>query len=201
MMKANFIETIKILDGKIFNLPLHQARMETTMKHHFGSKIFPDLSEIIHVPTEYKSGLVKCRVLYSDSLESIDFQEYSFRRVNRLKLVEDNEIDYRFKAEDRTRINELRASLSVDEDILIVKNGEITDTSFTNVVFQNTFDLYTSSSCLLAGTKRKYLLKNGIIKERKIRVENINEFSKVYLINAMIDLEDEVAVAIDKIDF
>jgi hypothetical protein len=45
------------------------------------------------------------------------------------------------------------------------------------------------------------LLKNSIIKEREIRVENLPAYKKVHLINAMIDLEDEISVLADAIVF
>lgn len=194
MNKPVFIESIKVLDGKIYLLALHQERMENTMKHHFGLSTFPLLSQVISIPHEFKKGLVKCRVLYADSILRIDFQNYAFRKINRLKLVENNTICYHFKAEDRTELNHLSQQAGAGEEILIVKDGYITDTSYSNVVLQKGGNLYTPHLPLLKGVKRRYLLDKGIVKERKIEVKDLHEYDRVYLINAMIDLEDEVMV-------
>lgn len=194
MNKPTFIESIKILDGKIYHLPLHQERMENTMKHHFGNVKLPLLSLAINIPMEYRKGLVKCRLLYTDSILRVDFQNYSFRKINRLKLVEDNDISYRFKAEDRTRLNRLSEQAKAGEEILIVKNGLLTDTSYSNIVLQKGSNLYTPLIPLLKGVKRRYLLDKGIIKEHNIEAKSLHEYERVYLINAMIDLDDEVMV-------
>ena len=84
------------------------------------------------------------------------------------------------------------------DDILIVKNSLITDTSYTNVVFEDSNEkLYTPTSTLLPGTKRKQLLDAGIIHEKKIHVNDIKLYKGVYLINAMIDIEDNLFIDID----
>ncbi len=55
------------------------------------------------------------------------------------------------------------------DDIIITKNGNITDSSFSNLVFESSDGaLFTPETYLLeGGTKRKFLLKNGIIREKK----------------------------------
>lgn len=199
MNSLKFIETIKILDGKIYNLPLHQKRMERTMQYHFGGDIFPRLDERISIPSGLESGLIKCRVLYSNDLLSVDFQEYKFREIEYLKLLVSDDIEYSFKSENRLIFNTLSSELKVGKEALIVKKGMISDTTFSNVVLQNEEGFFTPSTPLLRGVKRESLLTEGVIKERKIRVEDLNEYSKIYLINAMIDIEDEVVVDISNV--
>ena len=103
-------------------------------------------------------------------------------------------LDYSFKYADRTEWNALLEQKTGCDDILIVKNGYITDTSFSNVVFENETGLFTPSTYLLAGTKRQSLLQKGIIKEAEISIENIGLYSKLYLINTMIDIEDNLCI-------
>ncbi len=196
MNSLKFIETIKILDGKIYNLLLHQKRMERTMQYHFGGDIFPRLDERISIPLGLESGLIKCRVLYSNDLLSVDFQEYKFKEIKYLKLLVSDDIEYSFKSENRLIFNTISTELKVGEEVLIVKNGMISDTTFSNVVLQNEEGFFTPSTPLLRGVKRESLLEEGVIKEREIRVEDLNQYSKIYLINAMIDIEDEVVVDI-----
>ena len=39
------------------------------------------------IPWEMKHGVVKCRILYSSSIEKVEFQQYTCRKVSSLKLV------------------------------------------------------------------------------------------------------------------
>ncbi len=195
MSQPMFIETIKVKDGVFYNLPLHFARLEKTAIHFFGIAPSLKLSGDM-IPDELRSGLVKCRVTYSSRILSVEFEPYVFRKISSLALVEDNTIDYTYKTLNRHLLNTLYSHRGNCDDILIVRNGLITDTSYANVVFENPQGLFTPQSCLLAGTKRQYLLKKGVVQELNITKDNIASFSKLYLINAMIDLEDEVCVSL-----
>jgi 4-amino-4-deoxychorismate lyase len=73
------------------------------------------------------------------------------------------------------------------DDIIIIKDGYVTDTSFSNLVFSEGEQLFTPSSFLLNGTKRQQLLRDGKIKEKEIKMADINKYSNVFLINSMAD--------------
>ncbi|PXV68946.1 4-amino-4-deoxychorismate lyase [Dysgonomonas alginatilytica] len=190
-----FVESIKVKDGVFYNLPLHIARLNRTAMHFFGSAPVLKLLEDM-IPEALKVGLVKCRVTYGSQIVSIEFEPYVFRRISSLTLVEGNAIDYTYKSADRSALNTLFSRKATGDDILIVKNGLIADTSFANVVFRNSKGFFTPKSYLLGGTKRQYLLGKGIIRETDISVDDLSSFSKIYLINAMIDLEDEICIMI-----
>ncbi|MEM8863787.1 MAG: hypothetical protein AAGD96_36215, partial [Chloroflexota bacterium] len=51
---------------------------------------------------------------------------------------------------------------------------------------------YTPRRPLLAGTKRQYYLDSGRLVPIDIAAEEIKNFEKIRMINAMIDLEDKV---------
>ena len=106
MNQPLFIETIKIKDGVFYNLPLHIARLERTAIHFYGVSPSLNLSEDI-IPRSLRKGIVKCRITYSSRIESIEFEPYVFKYLSSLTLVEDNDIDYTYKAVDRSRINTL----------------------------------------------------------------------------------------------
>lgn len=195
MSEPLFIETIKVKDGIFYNLPLHIARLSRTAIHFFGSAPLLDLSEDL-IPEVLRVGLVKCRVTYGLQIVSIEFEPYSFRKISSLTLVEDNTIDYAYKSVDRDSLNELYSRKASGDDVLIVRNELITDTSYANVVFKNEDGFYTPKSYLLGGVKRQYLLEKGIIREVEVNLDNLMSFSKLYLINAMIDLEDEICISI-----
>ena len=182
-----FIETINIQNGTVQNLQGHIARMRETAAHFNFSA--PDISNLeIFVPKSIKKCLkVKCRIVYHTEIDEITFEEYTPKVVKSLKLVEASP-DYSFKFADRTVLNSLLSQKGDCDEILIVRNGCITDTSYSNVVFRRGNDFFTPDTYLLNGTKRQLLLKNSAIREKRITVENIDEFEEVILINAMLDL-------------
>lgn len=193
-MKPYFTEAIKISEGRFFNLPAHIDRMNHTLQSFF-SATFPFSLTEDNIPPEFRKGLVKCRVVYSLNDMAIEYAHYKFRELNRLKIVYDNTIDYTFKYAVRTNFDKLLELRGDADDILIIKNGFVTDTSFSNVVYENAYGLFTPSTFLLAGTKRQSLLNQGIIKEKEIRVENMKEYTKLYVINTMIDIEDNCCIS------
>jgi len=193
-----FSEAIKLKDGVLYNLPYHQERMNKTIQAFYQTKT--DLSVINGmVPAHMKNGLYKCRVLYSDKIEKVEFIPYVFRNLKTVSIVMDNEIDYAYKYADRSRINILLQESGCD-DVIIVKNGLVTDASSSNLVFKSREGLFTSKDYLLPGTKRQFLLDRGKIKEKDIAVDELQAFDTVYFINAMVDLEDEIKMEIHQLN-
>ena len=192
MMEQTFSEAIKVKDGIFFNLPYHIERAKHTSKHFFGKELIFNLSEDM-IPKEMRSGMFKCRVVYTHKMLSIEFLPYTFRKIKTARIIHDNEINYSYKRTDRSRINNLLEQSDSDE-IIIIQNGNVTDASSSNLVFENETGLYTPSTYLLRGTKREYLLKHKIITERAITENDIKLYSKVYFVNAMVDLEDQICL-------
>ncbi|HOG19543.1 MAG TPA: chorismate-binding protein, partial [Salinivirgaceae bacterium] len=189
-----FVETLKIEDNKIYNFELHEERMQKTAFHYYGTK--PKLHiDISAIPFELKQKTIKCRVLYSSEIKAVEFQAYKFEKINSLRIIQDNDIEYSHKSIDRDCLNKLFENRAGADDIIIVKNGKITDSSFANLVFE-TFDgeLFTPKTFLLEGTKRKSLINSGIVKEKDITIADVSKYKKVYLINAMIDIDDDISV-------
>lgn len=188
-----FSEVIKVLDGKYLDMSYHLARMDKTMHAFFNTSIHIELREE-DIPKELQYGLTKCRILYSCDDIKIEYERYNFKEIKTLKLVEDNVIDYAYKYANRTKFNHLLDQKGECDDILIIKNGLVTDTSFTNIVLENKDGLFTPTSYLLDGTKRRALLETGRIKEAVVKPEDLGNYSKLYLINAMITLEDNISI-------
>ncbi len=57
----------------------------------------------------------------------------------------------------------------------------------------------TPSTYLLNGTRRSKLLNSKCIAEADIRVADLDKYSEVRLINAMIGIDDSVSVPVNKI--
>lgn len=197
-MNNTFSEAIKLKEGKLYNLPYHQARLDRTQVRFGGEKII--LSDILSdIPDNAKTGFFKCRVEYGRYLNKIEFIPYSYRKIKEVCLVTDNSIDYSFKYTDRKKLNKLLDQSGCD-DIIIVKQELITDAHSSNLVFRSSEGLFTPSSCLLKGTKRQQLIDQNIITERRITVNDINSYSHVYFINAMIDIDDSICIETAKIN-
>lgn len=196
---CRLLETIKINHGKLLNISLHNERFNRSRKELFGVDENIELEEIIHLQANTINGVFKCRVVYGRFIEEIEITPYQFRSINSLKMIENNEIEYTYKYEDRNSINNLFSLRDKCDDILIVSKGLLTDTSYCNIVFSDGEKLITPSMPLLKGTKREQLLRKGIIAEDEIKRKDIHLFKKVFLINAMIDLEDNLEILTDKI--
>ena len=72
------------------------------------------------------------------------------------------------------------------DDILIVRNGLLTDTSIANIALWDGRQWHTPTRPLLKGTRRAELLDNGILTEHDIPVEKIWTYRKIRLFNAML---------------
>lgn len=199
-MKPQFVETIKIKDGNAQALTYHQARMERTIQHFFPStanEITPSLEQTV-VPHK-DMELYKARVVYGElGIEQVEYAPYSMRTIHSLKIVEDNTIEYGFKSADRSCINVLTTKKGTCDDIIIVKRGLVRDTSFTNLAICDGNQWITPKHPLLLGTKRQYLLDNGLIAEADITLADLKKAEKIALFNAMIEL-GEIVISIDNV--
>lgn len=205
---CQLVESIKIKDGKTVHIEYHQKRMNRSRNLYFNLQDELDIAGAVNeklqepdLKKRTEHSLCKCRVVYGKLIDAIAISEYHRRCVQSLKLVYSETINYNFKYADRSALNELFDRRGECDDILIVKDGKITDTSYSNVAFYDGNDWYTPSTYLLPGTKRSYLLETNIIKERIIQVSDIKQFEKLRIINAMIDFEDEVEIAVNSIVF
>lgn len=186
--QMNFIESIKVVDGVPQNLELHAGRASRTIYDHFGIRGGLPLQEIQHEARRHPQGLYKMRILYSKEIISINCEEYQPRNVRSLKLVEGGNIEYSYKYEDRSSLNRLLELKGECDDILIVKDGFVTDTSYSNIVFGKGGKLFTPKAFLLNGVKREFLLKSGIITQTEVRPSDIASFDSIFMINSMLDM-------------
>ena len=196
---SRLFETIKCEDGKLLNLEYHRERFNRSRKDCFGSDEKLLLEEIISIPEECKSGIFRCRVTYSDKIEKIEFLAYQFRNVESLKLVYDDNVDYHFKYSDRNYLTKLFEKRRKCDDILIVKNGCITDSYTANPIFFNGKNWWTPETVLLPGTQRAKLLKEGIIFKQRITPDDLYKYSKVGLVNALQPMETMPVIEIKNI--
>lgn len=185
----NFIETIKVVEGVPQNLDLHLKRSSETMLHNFGIIKELPLAELLYFKVNRPlSGVFKLRVIYSKDIIDYSLEPYTPKDIKTLRLVDGGDIDYRFKYENRDAIDTLLEKRGDCDDILIVKEGLITDSSYCNIVFGDGRSYFTPADPLLKGTKRESLLTSGAIRERVIREGEVGKYSSFFIINAMMDM-------------
>ena len=195
------LETIRYELGEFSNLRFHQNRMNNSRKVLFNCTDEIDLTIILNESSNNISEkeLYKCRVVYDTEVRKVEYIPYKIPDINSLKLVDCDEIEYGHKYIDRNQINDLLIQKDDADDIIIVKNDLITDTTFANLLFYNGIHWVTPAFPLLKGTQRSHLLEKELIITANIQPEDLVNFKKIRLINAMLRFEDEVDVNIGNV--
>ncbi len=187
MTQNKFLETIKVLDGVIYNLSWHQARYQSVL-NSFGITFYHDLATFINAP---KEGLYRCRLIYSAKKQQdiqVTFHKYTKKKISSLKVIF-NDINYGKKYLNRDALDKLYEKRDTCDDILIVKNSLLTDTSIANIALFQDGIWYTPKYPLLEGTTRERLLEEKKIIKKNINLEQLDNFSQFALLNAMVDFD------------
>jgi 4-amino-4-deoxychorismate lyase len=198
---CQLVESLKLKDGIIPHIEYHQSRLNRSMAELYPEASKPNLAGAIVIPEDCKSGLFKVRVLYRNHIEKVEIEPYVFRKIESLKVLHHESVDYHLKYTDRQILQELYAQRGDCDDVIIVKDGFVSDSFAANLLFFDGTKWFTPTTPLLKGTKRQFLLDQGIISEKEIREEDIRSFQKVGLVNALVDFEEMPVIPIDKIVF
>jgi len=186
---SRLIESIRLENGVFSNLSYHQARMDATCRAVFEQSntiILDNYLKSLSFPT---NGFYKCRLVYDYNIQHIDFIPYTIQPVRQLKIIHSDAIEYAHKYEDRTTLSALFEHRGNCDDIIIVKNGFITDSYYANLIFLDGSTWYTPSQPLLKGTFRQYLLDERKVEEAEIHIDDVLSFSRIRLINALVRFE------------
>jgi len=180
-------ESIHVFNGYPLRLEFHQKRMDISRKSIFGISNPLSLFDFFNKRELPKQGSYKYRIIYGDKIEHIESEKYTVKQLQKFKIVEDNMIEYPFKFLNRENINSLYEKKGECSEIIIVKNGEITDTSIANLAFFDGEKWLSPQTSLLQGTYREFLLKNKQIKLQKIFVSDLQKMKCFTYFNAMND--------------
>ncbi|CAG5073255.1 hypothetical protein DYBT9623_04747 [Dyadobacter sp. CECT 9623] len=194
------IETICVENRELKNLAYHEARLNRTRQELWGYQDQWDLAEMIEVPDSVANTIHKCRVVYDRKIDNIKWEPYLQRPIKKLKRVYHNSVDYSYKYDQRDELNTLFAQREEADDILIIKNGWVTDSFYCNVAFSDETGWYTPNTYLLPGTQRAFLIDQGIIQERQISETDIFTYDSVKLFNAMVSWEKAPVIDVRMID-
>lgn len=183
-------ESIKVENGKALHLKFHQERVARSS----GLQLYPYVKELI-LPS---SGIYKLRISYTkEHFEGYSVTRYHPKKIKTLKLVTDNTICYNIKSENRQAIDHLFNLRDTCDDIIIVKNGRITDSSYCNILLFDGKKWYTPSRPLLNGTCRARLIKNNLIIPCDITIGDLKKYKKILLVNALLDFDQSRAEALN----
>lgn len=198
---CQLFESIKIKDGRAFHVDLHQNRMDRSVNGIFKTANSINITSVLYHEDLPQKGLFKCRIVYDEVVRSIEFIPYKQKNIQSLEIVKADDLEYDFKFVDRKKFNDLIVENSGVDEIIILKNGNITDSSYSNLVFWNGAAWHTPDKPLFKGIQREFLISQNIIKEVEIRLSDLKKYKKVGLINAMMDFEDMPVVEMAKVDF
>lgn len=190
MKEMELIETIRIENGVPVLLPLHIERMRASCRELFGSAPPSLPMSALVPPPALRNGRVKCRIVYGTEVGRVEFMRYEPCAVRSLRLVSAGVVDYHLKYADRSCLELLRAARGGADEVLIIRDGLVTDTSFSNIVCRAGHRLLTPARPLLKGVMRRFLLESGMAEEAEITPGmllpgNSAGITEIILVNAM----------------
>lgn len=194
-----FFESILVKQGMVYNLNLHQNRVNRTLKAFGMLENTIELAEIVKTLSIPQNGLYKLRVSYGlkGNFQS-EMIPYQYKNISNFALVDIKGQHYDFKYENRAWINDALKQSGKDE-VMMHDAGFIKDSSYANLVFFDGTNWYTPTNPLLEGTQRAYLLNKGILHTAGIHIDELGRFQSFKLINAMMDWEHATEYSISLI--
>ncbi|MDN5212069.1 aminotransferase class IV [Fulvivirgaceae bacterium BMA12] len=187
---CRLLESIKITASGVENLERHNERLNASRLEIFGLENQLDLSAFVQSPPLTGEEIIKCRVIYAEEVIKIEYISYCKKDIKTLKVVYDDEVNYAFKFEDRSHLNRLYGLKGECDDVLIIKDGMVTDFSYGNIVFYDGNQWITPGQPLLAGTMRAELIKSGRIVEKNVTPDDLNQYQSFKLINALLGFDE-----------
>lgn len=197
--KPLLLESILLENGKIPHLDDHQKRLNNSHAFYYSGRTTIDLEKAIHIPETCQKGTYKIRVLYGGSVEKIEFQPYTLRPVEALQMVPIQALDYIHKYADRSTLQSLFQNRTYGDDVLLIRNGLLTDTSYANVALYNGNKWVTPAHPLLPGTARARYLRAGLLHPADISYKALGQFVHLKLINSMMAWEEAPCIEITQI--
>lgn len=183
---CRFIESIRLENGVFELLDYHQYRIGKAFRICFPGSNVVNLQHFLSGLTVPQSGLYKCRIVFDNQVNVCDFQPYIKKQISSLLLVDVDIPTTEFKSANRAKIDAAFNKRGKCDDVLLVRDGYITDASYSNVAFYDGNQWFTPRIPLIYGIRRAKLLNEGIIKEADITVGDLSRYSKICLFNAMV---------------
>jgi 4-amino-4-deoxychorismate lyase len=196
---SRFLETIRINAGVPQHLEWHQRRVDDTFRVFYPGIPPLSLTGVI-ADTGMDAGEQRCRIVYDDSTHEITVTPLQPRSIRSLRLTDlPPDYDYRYKYADRRFLELAFSRRGEADDVLLLRDGWVTDTSVANVAFLSHGRWYTPAIPLLAGTTWKRLVSAGVIVPRPIHAEDLRRYEACVLFNALRNWDERLAIPVDAI--
>ena len=108
------------------------------------------------------------------------------RKVTSLQLIGIDHEPMYYKAAERDYIDRAFSKRGLCDDVLMVRDGLLTDSSYANIALFDGKKWLSPRIPLLYGTRRAYLVDHGQIEPADIKADDLVQFQRIRLFNAMI---------------
>lgn len=193
-------ESVCIENSQIKNAEFHEARFNRSYIQQYKTHPTYTLFDGIHLTNLDNNLKYKLRIGYKQNGTRYSISEYESSIPKSLKLVTDNTVSYALKKNNRKKLNALFQQREEADDVLIIKNGLVTDASYSNILLFDGKQIVTPSTPLLAGTCRARLLAKNSIIEQSISVDELQNFESFQLVNALNDFDESRWISIKNIN-
>jgi para-aminobenzoate synthetase/4-amino-4-deoxychorismate lyase len=193
----SLLETMLLTaNGNYFLLDYHLKRIEDSAEYFDIPIDMNRIKEELNALAKFQSNIAKVIRLLVAQDGAISYEERIFSnehnnivrvRIAKLSVNSSNPFLYHKTTHRQIYNDALNASPETDDVILYNERNEITESCFANVVLELNGKYYTPPiECgLLGGTYRAWLLDQGKIEERLIKLEEIQNYETLYLINSV----------------
>ena len=181
-------ESIRVEGGNVHLLQYHQKRLERSYLYMFKKKCAWQLNSMI--PELPKEGSYKLRFLYNKDRFTFELLPYTSRKIERLKLIEIDSYSYDHKFTDRSGLDNAYKLRGDCDDVLLTKNGFLTDTSYCNILLFDGSQWVTPEKPLFEGVQREFLIDQQRVIPKQIHVNDLSDFISFQLINALNPFEE-----------
>ncbi|MEZ5045657.1 MAG: aminotransferase class IV [Chitinophagaceae bacterium] len=182
-----FFESIKAdSEHGVHNVQKHIDRLEKTCQtvwQQSPSYLQELRTEIERIQVD---SVHKIRLQYNIQQYKISTTPYTPKDIKSIVVVEDNDIDYALKYSNRHCFDKHLKLLEPNSELIIVQEGRITDSSFSNLIFFDQEKWVTPQKPLLYGIQRDNILLQNLAKPKDIFVDELNTFSHIMFVNAML---------------
>lgn len=128
-------ESIWIPNGQIQNGHYYEREFRTAFMAHFRKEPIFSLFDTVEIKKINNSLRYKLKIKYTENGIQWCISEYINKIPTSLKLIRDDTISYDLKFTERTHLDCLYQKKEQVEDVLIVKNGFITDATYSTILF------------------------------------------------------------------
>jgi len=184
---CQFLETIQLRDGEFKRLAWHQRRMNKAMSDYYPEATVPILAKKLSEMIFPIDGLYKCRVIYDTEIRKIEFLPYTLPVIRTLKMLDTDMASLPYKMADRSGYQTLFVQKAECDDVLLVKDGLLTDTSYCNIALYDGINWITPLEPLIRGVNREELLDEGRLIAKDISMDALKNFQRIRLFNALIE--------------